>query len=113
MTLEELRAKKAELDKQQYEISQQLLVAEKEEKSRLEAKNWEAIQKMPSEIRDYIIANIPHQCSSCSATYSENGWSETRHKFYCKRCMLEEIFAGEHEGRFKFSLDVYIEEVKA
>ena len=111
MTLTELREKRTELTNQQLELEKQIKIAEEQETARLVGENWEEIENISPEIKDYILANIPHERNSCN--YNSNGWSETNNRFYCKRCMLEEIFSGEHHGRFKFALDVYIGEVRA
>ena len=113
MTLADLRKQKEELMHRQAELDKQIKAKEEEELIRLQNENWETIEQMSDEEKEYILSRIEHERSSCSAQYSENGWSESRHKFYCKKCMLEEIFRGEHYGRFRFTLDVVIEEVKA
>lgn len=112
MTLADLRKQRAELAKQQADLDKQIRTMEEQELIALQNENWEKIEKMTDEEKEYILSLVEHERSSCTGHCSYNGWSEERHRFYCKKCMLEEIFSGEHYGRFKFSLDVVIEEIK-
>lgn len=112
MTLADLRQQKADLAKQQAELDELIKKREEEELIRLQNQNWEYIDGLSDEQKTFILSLVEHSYDSCHAQYSENGWSESRKRFYCKRCMLEEIFSGEHYGRFKFTLDVDISEIR-
>ena len=108
----EMRKKLAEIDKEKNELAAKLAEAEEKELERQRNENFDTIINMPEEEKLRLLNLIEHEYESCSRGNCENGWSEYRNRFFCKRCMLEEILGGEHCGRFRFKMSVEIEEIK-
>lgn len=108
--LETLRQKYRALEEERKALGEQVKKLEQERLEQKKAETWDKLENMTDEEREYILGLVPHECASCSRGHSENGWSYSRNRYSCRRCMLEEMFNGEHGGRFDFRLDVVIEE---
>ena len=113
-TLEELRAKKAELDKQQAEVNKQIEIAQANALIEAQDKAYAKIEALTDEQKDLILSMMKHDRSSCSDEKVFNGrWSASEGDgFRCRKCMLIEMFRGDHGGVYDFDLEVNIHKVK-
>lgn len=109
-TLEELRQQRREMDAQKKALDKQIAEAEERELKRKRDEVWEKIEDMSEEDKEYILSHMEHESKHCESMH-DGGWSYSRDRFDCKKCMLMEIFNSEHGGRFDFKLTVEIEEV--
>ena len=109
-TLEELRQQRREMDAQKKALDKQIAEAEERELNKKREEVWGKIEGMSEADREYILSHMRHSSPSCERTH-DGGWSYSRNHYDCPKCMLMEIFNGEHGGRFDFRLTVEIEEV--
>jgi hypothetical protein len=111
--LEELRARKAELDKQQIDLDKQIHIEEENELLAARREVAKKLEGIPDDHKNLILSMLSHDRSSCSDSKVTNGRWTTRDGdgYRCRKCMLIEMFDGEHGGDFDFSLDVVITKV--
>lgn len=103
---EEVAAERDQLIKQAEAAKQEFLEAKQEEAAR-------KIQDLSHDQKQFILSLLSHDCSSCSDDNVFNGRWTTRDGsgWRCRKCMLIEMFNGEHEGEFDFYFDVNIHKV--
>ena len=109
-TLEELRQQRREMDAQKKELDKQIAEAEEKELTKKRNEVWNRIEEMSDEDKEFILNHMEHSSRACESMH-DGGWSYGRNRYDCPKCMLMEIFNGEHGGRFDFKLTVEIEEV--
>lgn len=119
-SLEELREKKRQLESQQkhLEAQQKQLDKEIEQAKVIELKRAQnavskKIEDMTDKEKKFILDHIDHNAPDCSDYNPCNGFNYSigGPSWRCKKCMLMEIFNGEHDGMFDFELTVDINEV--
>ena len=111
-SLAELREQRRKIDEEKKKLDKQIEEAEAEALATARFAVEDKINKMSNKEKQYILNLIDHDRSSCGEIYnSDNGWSWSANKWYCRKCMLEEILNGEHGGRFDFKISVDIFEV--
>ena len=110
-TLAEMREQRRQLEAEKQKLDKEIKEAEAEALASAQFEVEHKIQNMSEKEKQYILSLIDHDRSSCKDGYSENGWSWSRNKWYCRKCMLEEILNGEHGGKFDFKISVDIFEV--
>lgn len=76
--------------------------AEEEQQRRKEIRN--KLDALTYEERTAILKLMQHDRTSCSDAKIANGMSYHTGRFRCRKCMLIEIFNGEHGDEFDFNL---------
>ena len=112
-TLEELRAEAKELDKQREELKKQIEAAREERLIVEQNKVEEKIDVLTDEQKSFILSLMKHDRTSCNDNHVINGrWSShDGDGFRCRKCMLIEMFNGEHGGVYDFDIEVNINKV--
>ena len=100
-----------ELREQQKVLAAQIKAAEAEELAKAQKVVEDKIDNLSDEQKQFILDNIKH-VGRCSDDYPDNGYSYSQGTGRCPKCMLIEIFQGQHGGEFDFELDVHISRVK-
>lgn len=112
-TLEELKNKKNKLDQERLELDKQIQLAEEEILARKRADVEQKLENLTDEKKEFILSLLQHDRSSCSDDHVANGRWTTRDGsgWRCRKCMLIEMFDGQHGGEFDFEFEVNINEV--
>ena len=115
LSLEELIREKEELDKSREDLIKQIEVARHEVLLQKQKKAAEKIEALTDEQKKFILSMMTHDRTSCDDDHVHNGrWtSGSGDGFRCRKCMLMEMFDGEHEGIYDFELSVDIFKVTA
>lgn len=111
-SLIELREKQRKMAEEQKQLEKEIKKAEEEELYKARAAVERKIENMADEEKTYILSKLEHTRNSCIEGFTQNGYSWSREHWDCPKCMLMEIFNGEHGGRFDFELSVDIFEVE-
>lgn len=111
-SLSELREKKRLMEEERKVLDKEIAEAEENELMIARAAVSKKIEEMTEEDKRFILDHMKHECNSCVEGFTENGYSWSRENWRCRKCMLTEIFNGEHGGRFDFEISVDIYEVR-
>jgi hypothetical protein len=111
-SLAELREKKRLMEEEQRNLDKAIAEAEEDELMKARGVVSKKIEEMTEDDKRFILDHMKHDCSSCKEGFTENGYSWSREHWRCRKCMLTEIFNGEHGGRFDFDISVDIYEVR-
>lgn len=102
MTIDEMKKKRDALDK---EIKQK----EDEKLAAAEKCVSDKIRSISDEEKKTILSHMQHDRSSCSDTDPCNGlYSSSDGGYRCRKCMMIEIFNGEHGGLYDFEITAEI-----
>ena len=111
-SLDELREKKRLREEEQKKLDKEIAKAEEDELMKAQRAVSKKIEEMTEEDKQFILDHMKHECNSCTDGFSENGYNWSRGNWRCRKCMMMEIFNGEHGGKFDFELTVDIHEVR-
>lgn len=102
--LEQLKDQRNKLD---------IEIQEEEERLRQERYNavTEKLNSLSDEQKKFLLSQLSHDRTSCSDEHPVNGLYSSGNTFRCRKCMLMEIFNGEHGGCYNFKFNVDISEI--
>lgn len=101
--LEKLKDERRKLDIQ---------IQEEEERLKREKYNniVNRLNTFSDEQKEFLLSQLNHDRTSCSDKNPVNGLYSGE-RFRCRKCMLIEIFNGEHGGCYDFKFNVDITEI--
>lgn len=113
-SLSELRERRRQIDEEAKQLDQEIAKAKEQalivERERVANK----LEAMTDEEKELILKHMRHSRTSCSDDNACNGLYSTRDgqaDWRCDKCMLIEMFNGEHWGNYDFKLTVDITRV--
>ena len=108
-TLAELREKQRKMAEEQKQLEKEIKKAYEDELYKARAAVEQKIEDMTDEEKESILSKLEHTHSNCCNGVAQNGYSWSRNRWDCPKCMMMEILNGEHGGRFdfKFSVDIF------
>lgn len=107
-SLAELKEKKRLLDAQQKQLDEEIRKAEADARVKAESAVEDKLTGMSDVEKHWLLNNLTHDRSSCSDENPCNGYSYANNRWYCRKCMLMQMFDGDHGGKFDFDIDVNI-----
>lgn len=115
MTLEELNAKRVDLNLQLAELDRiiyqrEKLIADEEQKKRKQ--EAAAFLEKLRENKEFVLSLFEHDCTSCSDDLIANGYMSDYGYARCSKCFLTELLNGEwKDDRFEITFNVNIDEI--
>lgn len=110
--LADLREQRRKMEEERKKLDKEIERAETEALYAARDKVNQKIESMTDEEKEQILSMLEHEHPSCGRGYCENGYDSYRKHWNCRKCMMQEIFNGEHYGNFDFKFTVDIFEVE-
>lgn len=110
-SLVELREQRRKMEEDKKKLDKQIAEAEAKELDKARGDVADKIYGMSEDEKEKILSMLEHECPSCGRGYAENGYDSYRKHWNCRKCMMQEILAGDYGGRFDFKFTVDIFEV--
>ena len=107
-SLAELKEKKRQLDAQQKQLDEEIRKAEVDARQKAESDVEDKLLCMSDAEKHWLLSHMTHDRASCSDENPTNGYSYANNRWYCRKCMLMQMLAGDHGGKFDFDIDVSI-----
>lgn len=107
MNLDELKEKRKKLEKEKLILDEEISKIEQEEQQKAEDLVFDKINGIPESDKQILLKYL-HHVGYCTDENPCNGFSSYSEEYRCPKCMMIEIFNGEHGGRYDFGFDVSI-----